>query len=193
MLSPASARHRHHWHHQRHTSALEIRTPAASQQPDGLAGQSVEENPGAPAARPAIPPGWTEQPSGSKTGGKRFASPEGRAWVETSTTDVAAEPVSAHMRSVAFGDGETLTFIRGESDRIEVAGVKGDRHFYRKAIIACAGRVWHQIAMEYPVDMSRHIQPLLKSIPGAVDASETLGCGDNATPSAATTGSGPAR
>ena len=59
------------------------------------------------------------------------------------------------MRAVAFGDGETPTFIRGESDRIEVAGIKGDRRYYRKAIVACAGRVWHQIAFEYPVDMGR--------------------------------------
>jgi hypothetical protein len=105
------------------------------------------------------------------------------------------------MRSVAFGDGETLTFIRGESDRIEVAGVKGERRFYRKAIIACAGRVWHQIALEYPLDMSRHIEPLLKSIPGAVDASENVACGNNtdasstaaSTSSAPTTSSAPSR
>jgi len=105
------------------------------------------------------------------------------------------------MRAVAFGDGETPTFLRGESDRIEVAGIKGDRKFYRKAIVACYGRVWHQIAFEYPVDMSRHIEPLLKSASGAVDASENVGCGNDAEASApvrsdssaATNGSAPAR
>ncbi len=128
-------------------------------------------------------------------------SPQGRAWLETYTSDVAAEPISAHMRVVAFGDGETPTFIRGEGDRIEVAGVKGDRRFYRKAIVACAGRVWHQIALEYPVDMNRSIEPLLKSASGAVDASENIGCGNDAqasapvrsNSSAATNGLAPAR
>ncbi len=198
IVAPASARHRHHSHRHHPVAALERSVPVASQ-PDRLAGQSVEENRSAPVTGPALPPGWTEQPSQSKNGGKRFASPEGRAWVETFTSDVAAEPVSAHMRSVAFGDGEILTFIRGESDRIEVAGVKGDRRFYRKAIIACAGRVWHQIALEYPLDMSRHIEPLLKSIPGAVDASENVGCGKTdasstaGSSSPATTSSAPSR
>jgi hypothetical protein len=128
-------------------------------------------------------------------------SPHGRAWVETYSSDVASDPVPDHMRAVAFKDGETPTFIRGESDRIEVAGIKGDRRFYRKAIIACAGRVWHQLASEYPVDMSRHIEPLLKSASGAVDASENVGCGNDAQASApvrsdssaGTNGSSPAR
>jgi len=84
------------------------------------------------------------------------------------------------MRAVAFGEGETPTFIRGESDRIEVAGIKGDRKFYRKAIVACAGRVWHQIAFEYPVDMTRYIEPLMKSASGAVDASVSAGCDSDA-------------
>jgi hypothetical protein len=111
-------------------------------------------------------------------------SPQRRAWLETYTTEVAAEPIPAHMRAVAFRDGETPTFIRGESDRIEVAGIKGDRRFYRKAVVACAGRAWHQIASEYPLDMSRHIEPLLKSASAAVDGSENLGCGNDAEASA---------
>ncbi len=180
IVSPAFARHRH-WHHH-HASSLE-RTPSSPRSlPERQAGQSIDENRPNPATRLAIPPGWTEQSSDSKPGGKRVVSPGGRAWFETYTTDVSAEPIPAHMRSFAFGTNETLTFIRGQSDRIEVAGVKGDRRFYRKAIIACAGRVWHQIAFEYPLDMRQYMQALLQSASSAVDASENVGCENTDTP-----------
>ncbi len=200
IVTPASARHHHrHGHRHHHTSALETRVPAAETVPERPPGQRIDENKSA-ATRIPIPPGWTEQSAELSTGGKRLVSPQGRAWVETYSSDVSAEPIPVHMRAFVFKDGETPTFIHGESDRIEVAGIKGDRRFYRKAIVACAGRVWHQIAFEYPVDMSRHIEPLLKSASSAVDASENAGCGNDAEASAparsgssATSGSAPAR
>ena len=123
-----------------------------------------------------VPPGWTLQAPDPKWTGKRFVSPDGRAWFAAYSTEVAQEPVPAHMRAIAFLDGETPTFIRGESDRIAVAGTKGDRMFYRKAVIACGGRTWHHIAFEYPIDMTRYVDPMLRRASMAVDASENDGC-----------------
>jgi serine/threonine-protein kinase len=123
-----------------------------------------------------VPPGWTLQQPDPKWTGKRFVSPDGRAWFAAYSTEVAQESVPAHMRAIAFVDGETPTFIRGESDRIAVAGSKGDRMFYRKAVIACGGRSWHHIAFEYPIDMSRYVDPMLRQASMTVDASENDGC-----------------
>jgi serine/threonine-protein kinase len=101
------------------------------------------------------------------------------------------------MRAVAFADGETLTFIQGQSDWIAVAGSKAERMFYRKAVIACGGRKWHHIAFEYPVELSRYVEPLLRRASAAVDASENDGCeapvakAPAESPSPATTGAAP--
>ena len=62
-----------------------------------------------------------------------------------------SEPITSHMQSVAFAEGGTVTYLRGERDWIVVSGTKGDRIFYRKAVIACGGKVWHHVAFEYPV------------------------------------------
>jgi hypothetical protein len=43
------------------------------------------------------------------------------------------------MKAVAFADGEQITHLRGERSWIEVSGFKGDRIFYRKAIVVCGG------------------------------------------------------
>ncbi len=152
LVSPASARHWHwHRHHHHHHSRALLERPAPAT--GNGSGQSIEQNRPTAIKQSAEgpPPGWSVNASDSKTGRKRFVSPQGRAWFEVYSSDVAKQSISDHMRGVAFADGETLTFIRGESDRIEVAGVKEDRKFYRKAILAWAGRVWHELAFEYPV------------------------------------------
>ncbi len=95
------------------------------------------------------------------------------------------------MRSVAFGDGETLTFIRGQSDWIAVAGMKNERMFYRKAVIACGGRSWHHIAFEYPVELSRIVEPLVNRASSAIDASKDEGCDVAKSNRSSTTGAAP--
>ena len=62
------------------------------------------------------------------------------------------------MKSIAFGDGETLTYVQGERSWIAAAGFKGSRMFYRKALLSCGGRVWHHVAFEYPVEMKDRIE-----------------------------------
>ena len=62
-------------------------------------------------------------------------------------------PVSEHMKSIVFSDGETVTYVQGERSWIAAAGFKGSRMFYRKALLSCGGRVWHNVAFEYPIEM----------------------------------------
>jgi hypothetical protein len=59
-------------------------------------------------------------------------------------------------------DGERITLLVRRPGWLVVSGTKGDRVFYRKAVLACDGReaVWHHIALEYPARMKRTYDPL---------------------------------
>jgi serine/threonine-protein kinase len=127
--------------------------------------------------------GWQLQPPDTNWNGKRYVSPDGSAWFAAYSSPVANEPIAAHMKTLAFGDGETVTYLRGERNWIAISGVKGDRIFYRKAIIACAGKSWHHIAFEYPVVLKREMDPFVIGAARLVDRTENEGC-DDATPSA---------
>src|SRR6476659_1063513 len=65
------------------------------------------------------------------------------SWLNAYASLTATEPIASHMQSVAFAEGETVTYLRGERDWIVVSVTKGDRIFYRKAVIAYGGKVWH--------------------------------------------------
>jgi hypothetical protein len=78
------------------------------------------------------------------------------------------------MNAVAFVDGEQITRLQGEENWIEVSGLKVDRSFYRKAVLACAGRVSTQTQGRISEFVSRAAK--------AVENSEDQGCEDSASP-----------
>ena len=123
-----------------------------------------------------VPPTWQLQPSDPNWTGKRFLSPDGASWLAVYAFPTAKEPIATHMQSVAFAEGETLTYLRGERDWIVVSGTKGDRIFYRKATIACGGKVWHHIAFEYPVERKRAMDPFVIRAATIIDLAENDGC-----------------
>src|SRR5919202_6944826 len=96
------------------------------------------------AADPAdsVPAGWALQAPDPNWSGKRFVSPDGAAWFALYDTPVEHEPAAAHMKSVAFAEGEEIAELSGRPGWLAVAGAKGDRLFYRKAVLACAGKIW---------------------------------------------------
>jgi hypothetical protein len=111
------------------------------------------------------------------------------------------------MRDIAFGTGEKLDYIEGGNDWIAVSGIKGDRRFYREAVLACEGRRWHQIQVDYPIAEVRSITKILERSSRALMRTREAGCEETESPgvpSAArsiqdggatqseTTGSGPA-
>ena len=104
-----------------------------------------------------VPPGWQLQSPEPNWQGKRFMSPDGAAWLAIYKTPANAA-TTEHMKSIAFADGETLTYIQGERSWIAAAGFKGSHMFYRKAILACGGRVWHHVAFEYPPEVKTRIE-----------------------------------
>ena len=112
----------------------------------------------APPLSAAVPPGWQSQAPEANFDGKRFVSPDGTAWL--AVYRVAAQgSVSDHMKAIAFaGNDEVLTYVHGERSSIAAAGFKGSRVFYRKAILACAGKVWHHVAFEYPPEIKDRME-----------------------------------
>ena len=62
-----------------------------------------------------------------------------------------------------------------------VSGTKDDRIFYRKAAIACDGKVWHHIAFEYPSGQREQLIPYVMRAAAILDLAENDGCGETAT------------
>jgi hypothetical protein len=96
-------------------------------------------------------------------------SPDGIAWLATYATPVEQEPIAAHMKAVAFADGEEVTDLRGERDWIAVSGSKGDRIF-------CGGRVWRHVACEYPAEAKRSMDRFARRAADMVDATANEAC-----------------
>ena len=119
-----------------------------------------------------VPPGWQLQPPDTNWKGKRFISPGGAAWFALYSSPADARPVSQHMQAIAFVDGEIITYLRGERTWVAVSGFKESRIFYRKALLACAGKAWHHIAFEYPAEHKASMDRFVALAGQVLDASQ---------------------
>ena len=175
-LTAADARHRHRRDH-----GFD-RAMSGEQQDDRPANQPDQNSAGSPAKpKPSlaqlIPRDWVQQKPDPNAPGKRFTSPDGSASVAITTAPVDQAKVGSFMKDVAFVDGEKITDLRAQQNWIAVAGNKsGDRLFYREAVIACAGRTWHQIAFEYPIGLKTAMASFVSDAAVAVLNSENDGC-----------------
>lgn len=167
-------RHYHPEHKRRHWRTYRFDT-----MPHDYGFASPEDNLlGRQGVTPAdiVPPNWQLQPPDPNWRGKRFLSPDGSSWLAIYASPTATESIATHMRAVAFAEGEAPTYLRGERDWIAVSGTKRDKIFYRKAVIACGGKVWHHIAFEYPVERQRAMDPLVMRAAAIVDLAENDDC-----------------
>lgn len=123
-----------------------------------------------------LPPDWRLMPADPNWKGRRYVSPDGSAWVALYASPVAGQSIAAHMQAVAFVEGEQVTFLRGERDWIVTSGLKSDRIFYRKAILACAGRSWNHVAFEYPAVAKRELDRLVTRLSRNLDRAVDVGC-----------------
>ena len=108
-----------------------------------------------------IPSGWRLQPPDPDWHGRRYVSPIGDAWLAIYQSPAAQEPLSQHLKAVAFVEGEEITYLHGERDWLVVSGIKGDRIFYRKVSLACDKRTWEHVAFEYPAETKRAFDGLV--------------------------------
>jgi hypothetical protein len=135
---------------------------------------------GAPSVTDLVPPGWQQQPPDPNWSGKRFISPDGNAWFAAYTAPADTRPAAEHMKEVAFADGETITYLRGERSWLAVSGFKDSRIFYRRALLACAGRKWHHIAFEYPAEQKLRMDPFIE-LAGQILVASQAECEDVAS------------
>ena len=126
------------------------------------------------------PPTWQLQPPDPNWQGHRFVSPDGAAWLAFYASPADGEPISTHFKTVIFADGEEITALQASQDQLMVSGVKGDHAFYRKARLACEGRQWHHVALEFPFStdtrQARSYEMLAAQASRAVDLADGDGC-----------------
>ena len=98
-----------------------------------------------------IPADWKLQPADPNFSGRRYMAPDGSAWLALYSAEANKDAIASHLKSVAFADGEDVTYLRGARDWLAVSGLKGERVYYRKVVLACGGTTWRHMAFEYPV------------------------------------------
>jgi hypothetical protein len=131
---------------------------------------------GHPNAATIVPSRWRLEPLEGAWRGSRYVSPDGSSWFAAYASPVALEPIAAHMDTIARQKGEAITYFRREQDWLAVSGFKGDRIFYRKAVIGCGGTVWHHIAFEYPAARKRQMDRFVIQASQSIDRAEYDSC-----------------
>ncbi len=106
----------------------------------------------------------------------RYVSPDGSSWFAASASPVGSESIAAQMDRFARQEGESVTYFRRKPDWIVVSGFKGSRIFYRKAVVACGGKVWHYIEFEYPAARKRQMDSFVNRASYTIDHSENSDC-----------------
>ena len=171
-VSDADARRRHHRHWQhapvmmmpgipmempRDMSRRDMRRHMREMQRDVRRGDAF------------IPAGWTLQPEDPSFSGRRYMAPDGSAWLALYSAPAEKDKVAAHLKNVAFAEGEEVTYLRGARDWLAVSGLKGDRVYYRKAALTCGGTLWRHIAFEYPAEQKPMLDRMVERAAQAFD------------------------
>jgi serine/threonine-protein kinase len=165
-VSDADARRRHH-RHWRGAPVMMIAPGAGMDMPREMRGYDAPRE--ARGSSSFIPADWKLQPADPNFSGRRYMAPDGSAWLALYSAPVDKDKVAAHLKDVAFADGEEVTTIRGAHDWLAVSGTKGDRVYYRKAALACGGTTWRHIAFEYPAEQKAALDRLVERAAQAFD------------------------
>jgi hypothetical protein len=176
VAGSADARRRHHSRYFQYYDAV---TPAETGRPYSSPQSQPALAPDRPSERAQsrlAPADWREEPADPQLKGQRFVSPDGNASFVAYTVPAGEEGLAGHMKAVAFGDGEQLTYLRGERTWIAVGGFKQDRIFYRVAVLACGGDRWHHIAFEYPASAKAAMHDFVERAATTVRNSDNSWC-----------------
>ncbi len=126
--------------------------------------------------RPFPPREWRLQPVNADQKGRRYLSPDGAASLAFDATPASSDTASGHLKTFAFVDGEQLLTIVGNQSELQVTGTKDHRTFIRKARLACGGREWHQVMLEFPAGAQREYAPIGEQAVRALDIADNDGC-----------------
>ena len=125
-----------------------------------------------------VPRDWQLMAPDPNWQGRRYMSPQGDAWLAFYATN-AANDAQARLKAVAFADGEEVTYLRGERDRLTVSGHKDDKIFYRKVTLACGGTLWRHVAMEYPAAAKEKFDRFVERLSRGFEQIADDACADN--------------
>jgi hypothetical protein len=125
-----------------------------------------------------VPRDWTLSPENPETHERRFVSPSGDAWMSLYALPPTHD-IEAHLEGVRNHEYERITYERRGRAWIVVSGYKGDRIFYRKAMLACGGRSWHHLAFEYPAEQRRAFDQFVTRASYALQVYNQVGCPDS--------------
>jgi hypothetical protein len=123
-----------------------------------------------------VPSDWKLLPEDPTSHERRFVSPSGDAWLALSAQPADREPIQVHIAHVRQHENERITYEREGQNWIVVSGYDGDRIFYRKAMLACGGQVWHHLAFEYPATQKRAFDDFVTRASYALQAYGQVGC-----------------
>jgi hypothetical protein len=123
---------------------------------------------------PAIAPrDWTLLPP--KSNEWRAVSPRKDAWLSLYATP-ATGSVSSHLRRWGMSAGDRVYQRQGQG-WTAISGYTADnRIFYRKTMLACGGRKWHDLALEYPASDKRAMDEFVTWASYALGAYSGAGC-----------------
>jgi hypothetical protein len=119
--------------------------------------------------RGIVPDSWTLLPRAPDSLGRRFVSPSGDAWLW-----YFAVPANAQVASRA--PAEQVTYAARGGDWIVTSGYRGNRIFYRRAMLACNNTKWRQIEFEYPASEKRLFDSFVTRTSFALRAYKERGC-----------------
>ena len=122
-----------------------------------------------------VPRDWTLLPETPERHERRFVSPSGDAWLALYARPPTHD-IKSHLEGVRNHEYERITYERRGQAWIVVSGYKGDRIFYRKAMLACGGRSWHHLAFEYPAEQKGAFDEFVTRASYALSAYNQIGC-----------------
>jgi hypothetical protein len=125
-----------------------------------------------------VPTDWRSAPRDPSSQGSRFVSPTGDAWLKFYAVPADQEAVDQYWKMITFVDGEDLRSLRRDRAWVEVAGFRGGRMYFRKAVLACGEREWRHIEYDYPVESQRAFGSQIDRISRAFDRAFVEFCGE---------------
>ena len=126
-----------------------------------------------------VPLDWRKQAPDANQGEHRFVSPEGDAWIALSGRPAEEKSPDEYLRSLAFLNGEDVTYLRRERDWLVSFGFKDDKHqrkFYRKIMLSCDGHRWRHLTVEYTATTQSQLEQLIDDLSEVMDLTRNTGC-----------------
>jgi hypothetical protein len=126
--------------------------------------------------RSIVPNSWKLLPRDPHSPGRRFVSPSGDAWLRYFAVSVDRPGAVNTTRQVTSLPTERVTYERRGGDWVVSSGYKGDRIFYRRAMLACNGTKWRHIEFDYSASEKRLFDSFVTRTSFALRNYQERGC-----------------